>query len=80
MMMMVVVMMMMMMIQNDVKERYDGEMVCHRTKNAMKLLFFLLRLLLLLLLLFSSFILLLLHLTSVPILFLLHFPVHIGSV
>ena len=27
-------MIMMMMIQNDIKERYDGEVVCHKNKNA----------------------------------------------
>ena len=32
--MMMMIMMMMMMIHNDLKQRYDGGMVCHKTKNA----------------------------------------------
>ena len=36
-MMIMTLMIMVMMIHIDIKERYDGEMLCHKTKNAMEM-------------------------------------------
>ena len=36
--MMIMMMMVMMKINIDIKERYDGGMLCHKTKNAMEMI------------------------------------------